>query len=316
VVSAVPYPHERPFAPLHDRLPYSPIVDRRPIEWPNGARVAVWVVPNIEHYEYLPPPGPVDPYPRTPHPDVRKFAYHDYGNRVGFWRMLEVFDRYDVPCTVSLNVAVLDHYPEIAREMRDRSWDLMSHGLYNTRYLTGMDDEQERAFLESCNTVLRRHTGRPFAGMLGPNITATERTPDLMAELGMRYYADGVHDERPTPLLTSGGARLVALPYSYELNDAPLLMRSHVEGEVYVELCRRQLERLRSEGDGGGRLLCLPLHPFAIGQPHRIRYLDHLMEILRSHDDVWIATASDIVGHYVENNYDDDLALTGSMPRV
>lgn len=308
------YDHERPFTPVHDRLPYLPIVDRTPIQWPGGARVAVWVVPNIEHYEYLPPTGQVDPYPRTPHPDVRKFSYHDYGNRVGFWRMLEVFDRYEVPCTASLNVAVLDHYPETAKAMSDRAWDLMSHGLYNTRYLTGLDREQQRAFLQACNAVLERHTGHPFAGILGPNITATEQTPDLMAELGMRYYADWVHDERPTPFLTSGGGRLVALPYSYELNDAPLLMRSHVEGEVYLELCRRQLERLRAEADSRGRLMCLPLHPFAIGQPHRIRYLDRLMEILRSHDDVWIATASDIVDHYLVNNYDDDLALTQAVP--
>lgn len=309
------YDHERPFSPIHERIPYLPIVDRAPIQWPGGARVAVWVVPNIEHYEYLPPEGDVDPYPRTPHPDVRKFSYHDYGNRVGFWRMLEVFDRYEIPCTVSLNVAVLDHYPETAKAMSDRRWELMSHGLYNTRYLTGMDRERQRAFLRACNTVLQRHTGRTFAGMLGPNITATEDTPDLMAELGMTYVADCVHDERPTPFATSGGGRLVALPYSYELNDAPLLMRSHVEGEAYLELCRRQLERLRTEPGDGGRLMCLPLHPFAVGQPHRIRYLDRLMEILRSHDDVWIATASDIVDHYLTHTYDDDLARMGMVPR-
>jgi peptidoglycan/xylan/chitin deacetylase (PgdA/CDA1 family) len=232
--------------------------------------------------------------------------------------MLSVLDRYAIPCTVSLNVAVLDHYPEIGAAMAERAWDLMSHGLYNTRYLTGMDVAEERAFLEACNEVLRRHTGRAFAGMLGPNITATGHTPDLMAEAGMRFYADCVHDERPTPFLTSSGAPLVALPYSYELNDAPLLMRSHVEGEAYLDLCRRQLERLREEAaDGlGGRIMCLPLHPFAIGQPHRIGYLDRLMALLRRHDDVWVATASDIVDHYLgEGYYDDDLAQAGAVSR-
>lgn len=312
------YAHERPFAVLHDRLPYSPIVDRTPIQWPNGARVAVWIVPNVEHYEFLPPPGPTDPYPRTPHPDVRKFGYHDYGNRVGFWRMLEVLDRYDVTCTVSLNVAVLDHYPEIATAMLERSWDLMSHGLYNTRYLTGMDREEELAFLDSCNQVLRRHTGRSFDGMLGPNITGNSHTPDLMARVGMRYHADWVHDERPSPLLTSSGERMVALPYSYELNDAPLLMRSHVEGELYVDLCSRQLDRLLADAarDGGGRMMCLPLHPFAIGQPHRSDYLGRMLELLRSHDDVWIATASELVDHYLDHHYDADLALAVGASRA
>ena len=304
------YAHQRPFAPVHDRLAYSAIVDRKRIEWPGGAKVAVWVVPNIEHYEYLPPPGPVDPYPRTPHPDVRKFAYHDYGNRVGFWRMLEVIDRHAIPCTASLNVAVLDHYPEIGRAMADRSWDLMSHGLYNTRYLTGMDLEQERRLLQTCNRVLKRHTGHTFSGMLGPNITANEHTPDILAELGMRYQADWVHDERPSPLVTASGARLVALPYTYELNDAPLLMRSHLEGDGYAELCRQQLDRLRTEPGAGGRMMCLAIHPFAAGQPHRIAHLDHLLAYLRQHDDVWIATASQIVDHYIEHNYDDDLTAS------
>jgi peptidoglycan/xylan/chitin deacetylase (PgdA/CDA1 family) len=261
----VAYPHERPFAPVHDRLPYSPIVDREPIIWPGAARLAVWVVPNVEHYEYLPPPGAVDAYPRTPHPDVRKYAYHDYGNRVGFWRMVDVLDRHEVPCTVSLNVAVLDHYPEIAQAMVERGWAFMSHGLYNTRFLAGMEPDQERTFLETCNRVLARHTGRHFDGMLGPNITATARTPDLMAEAGMRYHADWVHDERPSPLLTATGARMVALPYTFELNDAPLLMRSHVEGDGYAQRCIAQFDRLYDEGGDGGRVMWIVVHPISTG---------------------------------------------------
>lgn len=305
---SVAYAHERPFDTVHNRLPYSPIIDRTPIEWPHGSKVAVWVVPNIEHYEYLPPRGLVDPYPRTPHPDVRKYSYHDFGNRVGIWRMLKVLDRHRIPCTASLNVAVLDHYPEIGAAMAERGWDLMSHGMYNTRFLAGMDEDEERRFYETCNRVLARHTGRHFDGMLGPFISANEWTPDLMAEAGMRFHADWVHDERPSPLLTRSGARMVALPYTYELNDAPLLMRSHVEGGGYAQRCIAQLERLRSERTDGGRLMCIVLHPFTIGQPHRITHLDGLFDHFRSHDDVWIATASEIVDHYLENNYAADLA--------
>jgi allantoinase len=305
-VNSMTFDHERPFEPVHDRLPYSPIVDRAPIHWPNGARLALWVVPNIEHYEYLPPPGAADPYPRSPHPDVRKFAYHDYGNRVGIWRLLEVLDRHDVVCTASLNVAVLDHYPEVAAAMIDRSWELMSHGLYNTRFLTGMSRAEERRFLLTCNRILERHTGRHFDGMLGPFITANSQTPDVMAEVGMRYHADWVHDERPSPLLNDSGARMVALPYSYELNDAPLLMRSYVEGEEYYRRCVAQFDRLYAEG---GRMMCLPVHPFAIGQAHRIRSLDRLLGYIRGHDDVWITRAGDIVDHYLAHDYDADLAL-------
>ena len=309
------FEHERPFATLHDRLPYTPIVDLEPIQWPGGASLAVWVAPNIEHYEYLPPAGPVNPYPRTPHPDVRKYGYHDYGNRVGLWRFLEVVDRYEVPCTASLNVAVLDHYPEVAEAMVERSWDLMSHGLYNTRFVTGMSEDEERAFFEACNAVLDRHTGRRFDGILGPFITANWRTPDLLAEAGMRYHADWVHDDRPSPLKTRSGARVVALPYTYELNDGPLL-RSHVEGPGYAERCIAQFDRLHEESEAGGRMMCLSLHPFAIGQPHRIRYFEQVIRHIREHGDVWIATASDIVDHYLAHYYDQDLGLAEGAAHV
>lgn len=308
----MPFDHERRFESVHDRLPYSPIIDREPLEWPGGARVAVWVVPNIEHYEYLPPPGAADPYPRSPHPDVRKYAYHDYGNRVGIWRLLEVLDHHDIVCTASLNVAVLDHYPEIGAAMADRSWGLMSHGLYNTRFLTGMSRNEERDFYELCNSVLERHTGTRFDGMLGPYISANRHTPDVMAEVGMRYHADWVHDERPSPLLNDSNARMVALPYSYELNDAPLLMRSHVEGDEYYARCVAQFDQLYLEG---GRMMCLPVHPFTIGQPHRIRAFDRLLGYLRSHDDVWFARAGDIVDHYLEHGYDADIALSAENRR-
>jgi allantoinase len=307
------YAHNRRFRPVHDRIPYSPIVDRAPITWPGGSGVAVWVVPNVEHYEYLPPAGAVDPYPRTPHPDVRKYAYHDYGNRVGFWRMLEVLDRHEVPATVSLNVAVLDHYPEVAEAMVSRGWEFMSHGLYNTRYLTGLDEDGERAFLAACNRVLERHTGRHFAGMLGPNITGNTWTPELMAEAGMTYHADWVHDERPTPLRTAGGQRMVALPYSYELNDAPLLMRSYVEADEYARRCIDQFDRLYQDAaeDGSGRLMALPLHPFAIGQPHRIQGLDRVLAHLRRRG-AWIAQASELVDHYLDHHYGAEVAGMGA----
>ena len=117
-----------------DRVDYLPIHDRPKIIWPGKAKIALWVAPNIEHYEYTPEtPHGRDPWPRVPHPDVREFSYRDYGNRVGFWRMLDSMDRYRIRCTVSLNMAVLEHFPEIGRAIVDRPWDIMSHGIYNTR---------------------------------------------------------------------------------------------------------------------------------------------------------------------------------------
>jgi peptidoglycan/xylan/chitin deacetylase (PgdA/CDA1 family) len=143
--------------------------------------------------------------------------------------------------------------------------------------------------------------------MLGPYISGNIWTPDIMAELGMSYHADWVHDERPSPLLNASGAPMVALPYTYDLNDAPILMRSPAEGSAFLERWFAQIDRLRREG-GTGRIACLVLHPFTIGQPHRIRHLDRLLARLRTYDDVWIATGSEIVDHYLAHGYDSDLS--------
>jgi peptidoglycan/xylan/chitin deacetylase (PgdA/CDA1 family) len=225
--------------------------------------------------------------------------------------MLEVLDNHRVPCTASINVGVFDHYPEVASAAVDRDWDFMSHGMYNTRYLTGLARDEELDLLHSCNRVLARHTGKHFDGMLGPNITGNWWTPDLMAEVGMRYQGDWVHDERPTPLVTSSLRPFVAMPYNYELNDAPLMMRSYVEGATYVELVKAQFARLLLDSATGGRLMCVTLHPFAMGQPHRIRYLNELLGHLAASGDVWFARAREIVDYYVANYWRADLEGAG-----
>jgi peptidoglycan/xylan/chitin deacetylase (PgdA/CDA1 family) len=300
-------PQSSPPPREHDRFPYSPIVDRAPLRWPNGARVAVWVIPNIEHYEYIPPAASFRVFPRTPAPDVREYSYRDFGNRVGMWRMLDVIDEHAIPCTVSLNVGVLEHYPEIVVEMEARGFDYLSHGTYNTRVIVDMDEPEEREFLEVCDRVLERHTGQRFRGMLAPYIMGNWITPDLMAEHGMLYHADWVHDERPAPLVVRGGQRFVAMPYSFLLNDGKLY-RKHYEVEAYFARTLRSFERLDREGASGGRVMAMAIHPFLVGQAHVVRHLSRLFAHLRDRG-AWIATASDIVDHYLATAYDSDLAL-------
>lgn len=285
------------------RVDYSPIIDRPPIHWPNNARVAFWVAPNVEHYEYVPEfDGKKNPWPRTPYPDVQQYAYRDYGNRVGFWRMLEVLDAHKIRCCVSLNLAVLEHFPEIGKAMVDRDWDFMSHGIYNTRYLDTYTEERERAFYQDNIETLKRHTGKTLKGMLGPAVSATERTPDLMAEAGLIYHTDWVHDDQPVPIKVNQG-KLVSVPYSFELNDVPIF-RTHYESEYFVQMCKAQFDQLYAEGSESGRVMCIALHPYLFGQPHRIRYLDELLGYIMSHDGVWQTTADEIAEFFIENNYD------------
>ena len=285
------------------RVDYSPIIERPPIKWPNDARVALWVAPNVEHYEYLPDyDGVRNPWPRTPYPDVREYSYRDYGNRVGFWRMLEVLDKHNIRCCVSLNMAVLEHFPEIGEAMVQRDYDFMSHGIYNTRYLNTHSEEQEREFYRDTIDTLKRHTGKQLKGMLGPAITGTERTPDIMAEAGLIYHTDWAHDDQPVPIRVKSG-KLVSVPYSFELNDAPLF-RLHYEGDYFARIVKAQFDQLYKEGGESGRVMCIALHPFLIGQPHRINYLDDMLGYIMSHDGVWQTTADDIAEHYIANYYD------------
>ena len=296
-----------------DRVDYSPIIDRPIIKWPNDARVALWISPNVEHYEYMPDDDSArTPWPRTPFPDAQQYSYRDYGNRVGFWRMLESLDRYNIRCCVSLNMAVLEHFPEIRDAMVQRDYDYMSHGIYNTRYLYTYTEEQEREFYRDTIDTLKLHTGKQLKGMLGPAISGTERTPDLMAEAGLIYHTDWMHDDQPVPIKVKSG-KLVSVPYSIELNDSSLLRDNHYEGDYFARICKAQFDQLYKEGAESGRVMCIALHPFLIGQPHRIKYLDDILSHIMSHDGVWQTTADDIADYYIENYYDDAVAHAAKL---
>jgi peptidoglycan/xylan/chitin deacetylase (PgdA/CDA1 family) len=226
---------------------------------------------------------------------------------VGFWRMLEVLDAHHIRCCVSLNMAVFEHCPEIGAAIVQRNWDVMGHGIYNTRSLYTYSEEQERAFYQDCIATLKRHTGKQLKGTLGPSITATERTPDLMAEAGLIYHTDWMHDDQPVPITVTTG-KLISVPYSIELNDA-LVFRQH-EADYFARICKAQFDQLYKEGAASGRVMCLALHPQHIGQPHRIHYLDEILQYILSHDGVWQTTADDIAEYYLAHYYDAMVAHT------
>ena len=218
-----------------DRVPYSPIVTRPTFAWPNGARLAVWVVPNVEHYEYLPPVRARATRGRArPHPDVLGYGLRDYGNRVGLWRMFDVMDHFGIRCTISLNLAVFDHYPQILEACERRKWDVMAHGLYNTRYHWNMAEDAERAAIEECVESYRRHTGRQLAGWFSPAATFTLNTPDLVAEAGIKYYCDWYHDDQPFPMRVRNG-RLITIPYQMDINDA-MTYRHAIEAAEFAQM--------------------------------------------------------------------------------
>lgn len=296
------------------RVDYLPIIDRPVIRWPNGARVAFWVAPNIEHYEYFPPlDGVKNPWPRAPLPDVQQYSAHEYGNRVGFWRLLEVLDRYKIRCSAHTNMGAIDRFPEIAEAMLKRDWAFINHGWYNTRFITTFDEVQEREYFQRCRETFRRIAGRDLKGTSGPAGSNTERTADVIAEAGFTYQTDWKIDDQPLPIKVRSG-RLICIPYTSELNDAPL-MRQHHEGDYYARVCKAQFDQLYREGEESGRLMVIAFHPYIMGRPHRAKYLAEILEHILSHDKVWQATTDEIAEHYLAHYYDAAVAHAARVNR-
>ena len=221
--------------------------------------------------------------------------------------MLEVLDKHDIRCCVSLNEAVLEHFPEVRDAMVERDYDYMSHGIYNTRYLVGASEDEERAFYKDIIDTLKKHTGKQLKGMLGPALSNTEATPDLMAEAGLIYHTDWFHDDQPFPIKVKQG-KLISMPYTIELNDVVVNAQGN-EAEYFCQIIKDQFDVLYQEGAESGRVMCIALHPYWIGQPHRSKYLDEALGYILSHDGVWKTTADDIADYYIENYYDDVLAF-------
>lgn len=284
----------------HERVVYSSIQDRKKIQWPNGARVALCIVPNVEHYEYLPPAHPIrNAYPRTPHPDVFSYGAKDYGNRSGLWRMLDVLDHFNIRATASLNIGVIEHYPEVFQAMEDRHWDYIGHGMYNTRYMWGVSEEEELHHIQACVDLYRQRTGRQLMGWLSPALSHTLLTPDLVAQAGIRYLCDWVHDDQPWPMRVREG-KLITMPYSVDLNDA-VTHRQGYESEEFSRMVIDTFDTLWREGELSGRVMSIAVHPYNMGQPHRIGHFEKALAHIMKHDHVWIATGTEICECYEQH---------------
>ena len=283
---------------------YAPYHHRPKIVWPNGARIAFWVAPNIEFYEYAPPESPARSVWYRPEPDIINYSMRDYGNRVGFHRMADVMARHGVRGSVSLNVAVCDHFPEIIERCCELDWELFSHGIYNTRYLYHMSEDQQREVIRDSRETIKRCSGQELDGWLSPAISNGETTQDVLAEEGIKYTLDLFHDDQPMPVKVRSGKRLVSVPYMMEVNDVPVLSFKHISPSAYLDIAKAHFDQLYEEGAESGTVMCVPLHPYLIGQPHRIAVLDEILGYITGHDGVWLATGREIAAWFEQNHYD------------
>lgn len=286
-------------------IDFDPIVDRPPLAWPDGARLAVLVCPAILDYEFVPPVNPwLDPWARTLPPDVLGFGRQEFGNRVGFWRVLKLLDKYAIRPSAVVNVDALERYPDIVAAIKERQWDILGHGVSNTRFIYDYDENTERAYYRDMLHRVESLTGVRMKGMGGPGPQAgTENTPDLLAEAGFLYQGDWYMDDQPFPIRVHAG-KLIAMPYPADMmNDVSAL--AFGEADDYVAAVRAQFDRLYREG---GRVLTLALHPALIGQPQRIGALEQILQYITSFPGVWHATGAGIAEYYMANYHDDALA--------
>ncbi len=285
---------------LYDYWPYA---NRPKIVWPNGARVAFWIAPNIEFYEIDPPNNPDRAPWARPNPDVGPVSSRDHGNRVAQWRLMEVMDRYKVRGSVSLSAAVCDHHPEIIKECVARNWEFFSHGIYNTRYSYGMSRDQEKAMLQDSMDTILKATGQRIAGYLTPALTHTENTMELLAELGFTYTCDLFQDDQPHPLKVKAG-KLISMPYTMSINDIFCFNSFLVTPRRYCQMIKDEFDQLYEEGEKSGTVMCIPLHAFLIGQGHRLAAFEEALAYITSNPGVWVATAREIAEYYNANYYD------------
>jgi peptidoglycan/xylan/chitin deacetylase (PgdA/CDA1 family) len=279
------------------RFSYAPINNRPKIKWPGDARVALWVAPNMEFFEYMPENRPTQP-------DIPHYARNDYGNRVGFWRMLDVLDQNKIRACCCLNLEIVDHFPEMKDAMVARNWDYMAHGFYNSRPIYDLNEQQEKAYWDDFVTHLKEMTGKRLKGRLGGGAGYTVRTDDLMAEAGCLYHTSWIIDDQPVPIKVKGGQKFVYVPYSGQTNDA-IIMFDNRETDTFFARIKDQFDTLYAEGAQSGRVMCIALHPHMIGRPSAAKYLDQIFKYIRSHDGVWMATADQIAEHYIAHHYDN-----------
>jgi peptidoglycan/xylan/chitin deacetylase (PgdA/CDA1 family) len=277
---------------------YLPAIGRRKLELPGGARVALWIGLNIEHYPFGRPGISISPITASLPVDPMNYGWRDYGPRVGVWRVMDVLDRLGMRASVLLNSDVCERYQAIVEEGRRRGWAWLAHGRDNATLQTGMSPDEERSYLTDVVDTIERGTGQRPRGWLGPALTETACTPALLAELGLTYVCDWCNDDEPYLLEVDGGPML-SMPYSVETNDITLLASKGFTAPQYAQVLVDQFDVLYEEGERSGRVMAIPLHPFLVGQPFRIRHLEAALAHIAGHEHVWLATSDEIAEWYL-----------------
>ena len=285
--------------PTHNRFDYQAINRRKPCRWPNGAGLAVYLGFNIEHFAFGEGMGATIG-PASPQPDVLNYSWREYGNRVGSWRCLELFDSLGLPAAALINTALYDHCPELVAACVARGDELVGHGHTNAERQAAMSEADEGRLLVQCRTRMQHESGQAPAGWLSPWISESLHTPDLLAESGYGYTLNWCHDDQPIPMRTRSGQALWAVPYPQELNDIPMIIARQMDGKDFAQMIIDQLDEMLEQSqasDSAPLVMGIALHPYIVGQPYRLRHLRRALQHVaaaRDRGQVWMTTPGDI----------------------
>jgi hypothetical protein len=279
------------------RADYSAIIDRPPLDLPDGARLVVWPLIAVESWD---PAGPMartvlsPPGGQTHLPDIPNWTWQEYGMRVGFWRLKAALDRHDIRATLCLNGSVCKLYPRLAGAARDAGWEFQAHSYVQTPMHLLAD---QRDAIRRTIDAIGDFSGAKPRGWIGPGLTETLETPELLVEEGIEYVGDWVWDDQPSELRTAAGV-LYNIPYSVELNDIAIMLLQHHPARELYDRFMDQFERLYAEGAESARVMAFGVHPYITGVPHRIKYFERVLAEIAAKPGVLFWTGDEILDWY------------------
>jgi allantoinase len=271
---------------------FQPIHQRPILKLPNHARVAVWVVMNVEHFTFGKLGTAIQPHLNS-HPEIANYAWRDYGNRVGIWRLFELFQELEIPVTAAVNGEICTFYPEIITAMQEHNWEIMAHGINNSTGHSTMEKEEEWETIQRTINLLKKSTGKHPKGWLTPGFSITESTFELLHQAGIVYTADWVNDDQPYwyPVKEE---KMLAIPYTIEANDITLCLSNRFSGKGFSQAIIDQFDQLWHDGKTNARVMAIGLHPFIVGQPLRLKYLKQCLSYIKNKSKTWLTTGEEI----------------------
>ncbi|MDO8278525.1 MAG: polysaccharide deacetylase family protein [Burkholderiaceae bacterium] len=282
----------------HGRYDYSAIVDRPDYSWPDGKRLAVHFSLNLEHFAFGEGLGNDYAAPH-PMPNHRSFAWRDYGNRVGAWRLLELAQNYDLRFAILANTELYDYCPRLLQAFSKRGDEIVAHGRTNAERQADMSLDQERACIHEAAATIRKHEGQPPRGWLAPYISQTHHSLDLLKEAGFRYMMDWPLDDQPVWFRTAHGP-ILSVPYAHDLNDSFECVSRATPSALYCQNLIDQFDEMLEESERRPLVMPLVLHSFILGQPYRLRQYRRVIEhIVKHRDRIWMTVPGDICA-YIE----------------